>query len=251
MEKLHKYLDGELTNNEEKLKLEKEIILNHELAEKFRLLKQIDVLPLDEEAIEIRAKFEEIHRKHSVKMNIIDKIIILPINNKKTKVFISIAAVALLYMALLFVLRYNGKSLSNEQLYSMYFSPAATNNNFRGLTSDDNILNLGYNYYEKGDYETAINYFNKALLNDPNNLEVKQYLGLSYMNINDYNKAIEEFKYILDKKPNLFTEDSSWYLALCYLKINNISEAKKQFDLISRDPYNSYNKKAFKILKSL
>ncbi|MDP4290827.1 MAG: hypothetical protein Q8908_07075, partial [Bacteroidota bacterium] len=63
-------------------------------------------------------------------------------------------------------------------------------------------------------------------------------------------KAIHEFKFIIDQKNNLFVENAQWYLALCYLKNNQVEAAKDLFVQISNSS-NSHNQEATQILKRI
>lgn len=51
-------------------------------------------------------------------------------------------------------------------------------------------FNLGLGYYRQGDYQNAIRSLEMALVIDPNYTDVYQYLALSFLGINDYERAM-------------------------------------------------------------
>jgi TolA-binding protein len=70
------------------------------------------------------------------------------------------------------------------------------------------------------------------------------------MEINEYAKANENFKRIIDHKANAFIESAEWYLGLCYLKTGDINKATEIFQTIAvSEGY--YKKEARKVLKRI
>ncbi|MDR2978951.1 MAG: tetratricopeptide repeat protein [Bacteroidales bacterium] len=63
------------------------------------------------------------------------------------------------------------------------------------------FLELGY-YYQQQLNPIAINYYNNALMVEPNNIEINYNLGRLYIDLGDYEKAIDHYKIILQINPN-------------------------------------------------
>jgi flagellar motor switch protein FliG len=59
----------------------------------------------------------------------------------------------------------------------------------------------GINFYESGDLNSAIEYFNYSIQLDPTLYEAYQYLGNIYYNSGDYNTALEYFKKVVELNP--------------------------------------------------
>jgi tetratricopeptide (TPR) repeat protein len=59
----------------------------------------------------------------------------------------------------------------------------------------------GINFYDAGDYNSAVENFNYAVQLDPNLYEAYQYLGNIYYNSGDYNTALEYFKKVVELNP--------------------------------------------------
>ena len=59
----------------------------------------------------------------------------------------------------------------------------------------------GVNFYDNGDLNNAVEYFNYSLQLDPNLYESYQYLGNIYYNSGDYSIALEYFKKVVQLNP--------------------------------------------------
>ncbi len=246
-EDLQKYLDEELTQ-ELKVDYEKEISESKVLQKKLSLIKEIDIAIQDEDAIEMRAKFEAIHKKHN-------KNSFKGIKHLNAKKYWAVAATIVLLMGigtLLWVNTSHEKALSGDELYSMYYEDINAYNYVRSYNSGEpNLASQGYNYYENKDFVNAVECFKNSLNENPQDYSVRLYLGLAYMETEDFNEAISEFDFILNNKPNLFSDNAEWLLGLCYLKTNDNENAVKQFELVASNQNSVYSQKAVEILKKL
>lgn len=119
-----------------------------------------------------------------------------------------------------------------QQLYAAYFQPEKSVLNVRsaGLNMEQTVMQ-GMQYYEMNKFEIAIAMFDM----EPSNLLGKLYGGISYMELNDFEKAKKYFNYIIDHNDNLFIDQSEWYLSLCYLKTDQTAEAAKLLDKIATE----------------
>jgi tetratricopeptide (TPR) repeat protein len=66
------------------------------------------------------------------------------------------------------------------------------------------IVNLGNSYFDAGRYEDAEKSYGKALDKKPDDLNVRTDLGLTFLfrDTPNYDRAIQEFKRVLDADPN-------------------------------------------------
>jgi tetratricopeptide (TPR) repeat protein len=58
--------------------------------------------------------------------------------------------------------------------------------------------------YKSGNYEKALPYFEKALIQNPNNVEIMLGIGLSYLWTENYKKALEISEKMINKAPDYF-----------------------------------------------
>lgn len=113
-----------------------------------------------------------------------------------------------------------------QELYAEFYSPfdvvpPAT----RGDSEIQNAKQRAFQAYDGKNYSEAIVEFEK-ILEQESNEALMLYLGNAYMMENNFEKAKEMFKEIIDQKAALITH-AKWYLSLCYLKEGNKVEASK------------------------
>ncbi len=98
------------------------------------------------------------------------------------------------------------------------------------------ILNLLADlYYDIGNYDSALVYYNKNLKVEPNNFLALNNTGLILMNQLKFEEAIEYFQKSIKISPN----DSYvyYYIAVCYFNQNNFEEALKYAKLSEQYGY--------------
>ena len=99
----------------------------------------------------------------------------------------------------------------------------------------ESVLEEGLLLYKKKKYSLAINQFYLILEKYPEDHNALFYTGLSYVRMQRYNKAIENFDavYLLAKTP--FKADAEWQKALVLKKKGETEKAKKLFEKIISD----------------
>jgi tetratricopeptide (TPR) repeat protein len=118
---------------------------------------------------------------------------------------------------------------SPQQLYEEFFEPEYDLMTVRSLTSSNDILHQGMNHFASRDYEKAIASFDEM----PDNMLGKLYTGFSYMHLEDYAQAEQQFRGIIDNGNNMFVDQAAWHLGLCYLASDNKQAAKNVFTEIA------------------
>ena len=104
---------------------------------------------------------------------------------------------------------------------------------------DPNVTMSGTNeeaigMYNAQKYQEAIPLLQKALQEGPNqNLGAKlsMYLGVSYSQLDQLERAIPHFKEVLNT-PNPYALDARWYLALIYTRLEDNEQAKSHLEFI-------------------
>ncbi len=76
----------------------------------------------------------------------------------------------------------------------------------------ENNYNWGILRYQMGDWPTAIDYFNKALLDnpDPQDFLIYSYRGNAHSKMQQYSDAIDDFDNALDMRPEDIMDYSNW-----------------------------------------
>lgn len=70
--------------------------------------------------------------------------------------------------------------------------------------NDDVLVNLGNAYFDAGKYDDAEKAYSKVITKNPDNVDVRTDYGLTFVfrDKPDYDRAITEFKRVLEKEPN-------------------------------------------------
>jgi tetratricopeptide (TPR) repeat protein len=97
---------------------------------------------------------------------------------------------------------------------------------------------LGTAYYQKGDYIKAIDWFKKALVEDAENKEAIQLLGLSYYLSGRPAEAIPSLEKVQAWYPRA-NVDASYILGLCYIQTKDYPQARKAFARMFEVPADS------------
>jgi len=140
---------------------------------------------------------------------------------------------------------------SDQSLFNSYFETYEASE-LRG-TNDTPSSNVAFDHgmisYSDGNFEAAINSFEKA---DLNNMYTRFYLGICYLKIDNPNESIGHLEYV-SKKFDHFKDASTWYLALASLKRGDITSTKSLLKKLTSDPYTDsfYKSKAKDLLSDL
>ncbi|WP_103069538.1 tetratricopeptide repeat protein [Aquimarina sediminis] len=134
-----------------------------------------------------------------------------------------------------------------QNLYSSYYKPLPVNDMVRGSFDTITEVKSIIKHYINGSYDSVV----LALEKHPKLAEQQQlqlYLGNSYLNLNEEQKAASQFKEI--KKKGKYYEIAQWYLSLTYLKLNKPKKATSILkEIVGYDGV--YKKQASNLLKAL
>lgn len=241
--KIESYLSREMGQEEIK-GFELELKLNTQLSKEFNLSVEIDeMINEDEDILSFRKQLQEIHERKSASAT---RIFSLRQFNKRW--YIAAASITLLIMISGILYLIIPKDYSNERLFSMYYNTETVLNVSR--SADNQLLDALIKYQQK-EFSEAARLFEAILREDEKNIVIRFYSGIAYIETQYYNDAIVAFKKILEGEDNLYTEHASWFLGLTYLRINETEKAISAFDNILRDPGNYYHAQAVDIFTKL
>lgn len=241
---LEKYLDDELSSSEKKW-LEKEIDGNDKLKTELELRRDVNNLLSDTDMLRFSSELDHAYEEYALET---DRKPFLYGQLKKK--IATVGSAAVLVIAAVFVYVNNYKPLDKQALYESYFEPYEAMVYRSSSDNVDNILREAMQYYENKNYAQAIIGFEKVLEKDSLNVPTNFYSGISYMEIEKYNKANHSFDVVIDQKNSLFMEQAQWYLGFCYLMTEHNEKAKEQFQSIATSD-SFYNKKARKVLRQI
>jgi tetratricopeptide (TPR) repeat protein len=237
------YLSNEMTEDE-KLNFELELKLNAQLNKEFNLSMDIDqMIAEDEDVLEFRKQLSDIHERKS---SAIKHKLTISAFNRRT--YYAAASIAMLIMITGMLYLIVPKDYSNERLFSMYYNSEKVLNVSR---SADNQLFDALLKYQQKEFAEASRLFEAILRDDENNIVIRFYSGIAYIETQNHQDAIAAFKKILEGEDNLYTEHASWFLGLTYLRVNETEKAVEVLQNIVNSPDNYYNSQAKELFLKL
>lgn len=243
-QKVENYLLEQL-NKSEKAEFEKEIRNNKDIREEVNiqklLLHQIDGIG----KVHMKQKLEGFKKDFQSK------------NTKPTRRinwFKSISAVGAVAAAIAFLLigynTYNNATITAEEIYVESYTPYTLPFGDRSTTNVETLSEAGF-FYQNAEFEKAIPMFEDLIKKGTDDSRIQLALGISYMETEQFNLAIERFTYMIADKNAFYFEQAQWYAALCYLKINKPSLAKSKLEELVKNSKSSYQVKAKNMLEKI
>jgi tetratricopeptide (TPR) repeat protein len=264
-EQIQKYLDNELEESE-KIAFEQEIAENEMLAQEVALFQKLPQYIGEGQSPDVDLETEHPQFKAYLKVFLSDEskqlenelenigTAFLQNENQETsnkvvaiysrwKVLSAAAVVLVLFGSLWFLM----KPTSSTALYSSYVQHDAIILNQRG--NEDEISKNAEELYNQGNYEAAIPLLLKV--NEQNlNFDVLLALGVSYLELDDYDNALAQFEAI-GQSDAIIKDKALWYEAATYLKQNNRDLARQKL-LQLQEEYPFFKaKETKKILRKL
>ena len=209
-EKIEQYLTNNLYG-EELTAFKKEMAENPELQKEVEMHKDLHEVLRDQNTLAFKKKLARIHKEIREEQTIFPR--------SWFHAYGKLAASVILILGIGTLLWYSFNNGRNTQeLYAAYYTPFPMADATRGQT-DDTLKEIMQQYAHK-EYARVV-----KLLEKDGSLErdiLYIYLGNSYMNIDEVQKAIAQFEQI-EKNSNYY-EVAKWYLSLAYLKSNKPQE---------------------------
>jgi len=161
----------------------------------------------------------------------------------------SVAAAAVL--AFVFLIRYFIPSGNPDKIFSRYYEPyyAASLATRSAIPGGDESLSTALESYKSGNYQLAAAEFSNAQMKMPDMDLPRFYLGVTFIELNNYDKAVRLLESIASQ-PGEFNKDAKWYLGLVWLKTGYREKAVQCFEDLTRDP-GFYTERSEKILRLL
>jgi len=223
----------------EKEWFEAELEGNPSLKKELDLRRKVNKYVDNQDAIAFRQSLmnaENRHRKAAAKRKAATKQIVQ---------YAAIFAGLILIGTIALYIRNNNSTADIASRYSPEYSPMAA---YRSLSADlDEAYNRATEYYNAGNYDEAIEWFNMIVDSD---MQVEFLKGASHMHIRQYKEAVGSFSKVVDDNDNLFIEDARFYLGVCYIQIDQTERAKELLVSII-DSENRHKKDARKLLRKI
>lgn len=238
---IDQYMEGEL-GQQEIAQFESELAINSQLALEYRLEQEIEMALKDTDVLDFRAicqdAQEEVKLMQSKGARVVQFV---------RKYWYAAASVVLIALIAGGLLLFQPGSYSNEKLFKMYYKSGDIGIKRSG---NANMVEALMAYSQK-DFLAAANAFEQVLQNDPTNIPVKYYCGISNIENRNFDRAIELFQGIIDNNDNSYVEYAQWNLGLTYLANNQEGFAIEQFKEIAEKQDHTYYEQAQSILDKI
>ncbi len=238
----HLYVDDELPPYE-RIEFEYKLKKDNQISKEVQLQKGINN---SIENLNLKETLEEAYRNSNQRKHLFSPILF---ENRKFKHWLVAASITIL---LIFgagtTYHFQTRDSLENRLYAKFYEPYNYDDNY---ILNSSSFSLAKQKYKEGDYMNALLLLKKQPSLITIETERDFLIGLSLMEIGNYDTASKYFaKVLLEQKEFEHIPQVRWYLALCYLKGGDTDKAEETFGIIVTK--NSYNyKKAKRILKKL
>jgi len=163
--------------------------------------------------------------------------------------YTSLAAAAIIGAVLL--IRSLLPSDDPQKIFSKYYEPFYAVSSITRSTGarESESFTKAIGRYKAGDYKTAAAGFSEAMLNETESFTAGFFLGITEIELGNYNKAIDLLGGVVNLKGE-YTKEAIWYLGLAYIKSGNKIKASECFELLARSS-GFYSDRSEKILRRL
>jgi TolA-binding protein len=138
-----------------------------------------------------------------------------------------------------------------QKMFSKYYEPFSAVSPITRSTGarENGIFARAIVCYKSGDYHAAAAGFSEAMLNGSESYSAGFFLGITELELGNYDKAIDLLGGVLNMKSE-YTKVATWYLGLAYIKSGNKIKASECFEFLARSP-GYYRDRSEKILRLL
>lgn len=227
----------------EKRWFEKELDGNLWLRKELDLRRKTDTIVGNSEAMDFRKKLIQAELNHRNTRPV--KRAIKAVPTQYAAIFVGIIVISSLLLL-------GQRDIDPSRLASRYvtsYDPATTSRSVS--LEDDMAYNTAVDFYNRGDYQNAIIWFNKIVEDSSSdNIKSTFMLGVTRMKNSEYNEAIMPLEKVVVHNDNLFIEDARWFLSICYLNVNDTAKARDILEEIANSD-SIFRKKAKRNLRKI
>jgi hypothetical protein len=231
-EKLVQYLDNELTGSE-KESLEQQIAVDNKLKE------ELENLKATREAVKIFGLQERVAGVHQHMMKELSAPV-KKISSARRIIRFSVAIAASVVLIAGSIIAYNFYNLSSGKIFASNYQPYE-------LSTVRDIDSIQISPVEKAYREKKYSEVTGIIYDRPFTVKESFLRGISYIELKDNTKAIEELKKVIAENEkansNLFKDEAEYYLALTYIRNKDYDFALDLLRSIQGDPGHIYHKK--------
>jgi len=145
---------------------------------------------------------------------------------------------------------YLSKDQPNEKLFAEYYQTYPNiASSVRGELTEGKLQDA-LQQYDAGHFKAAIELLQEILAAEPNNPAANFYAGVSYLKIEESERAVASLQKVLALNDPKFSEPAEWYLALAYLQQNDLEKTRATLRKIAAKDH-AFKEQATKLLDKL
>lgn len=240
-----------MTNKEQNDRIEQYLLKNMKDSEREALEDELNSDPelkklTEEKQVFIRGIKAGFNAELKLKLQREDKRLNRRVKTRRLRYISGIAAI--LVIGIFSTVFLNTVKQDPIKIYDKYYQ-AYPNITMPLSRSGENTVNPYY-LYETGNLQAALTGFKVLIKDNPDDVAALFYTGVIYMELADFDKAIEYLKRVIAEDSNKFTQPANWYISLAYIHSNNLETAVKYLDQLAKGD-DIYGKNSKKILKKL
>ncbi|WP_055447817.1 tetratricopeptide repeat protein [Lacinutrix mariniflava] len=266
LQQIEDYLNGTMTKAQT-FAFETQIKENADLAKALGINKKMRLQYSDEEwdfvkdyknrkkinELEVLLKSNELQDKKKAIQNAGDLYFnkVKPENEIRRNKSLPFLAIAASIVLLIGYFTFFNNDLTNQEIYAQHNSWEELPSLVSRSETNSSLLSNGESAFINKDYKLAEEHFNAYVSNKKEvNINALLYLGVSQLELENYNSALKSFQKIIDSN-TLDQSKGYWYKALVYLKMDDEKNTINTLNSIVKDSKNFNFVKAEKLLKEL
>lgn len=239
--RIESYLRGEMSEDERR-DFENSISKDEKLREEVDLFREIDDAITEQDIAQFR---------QTVKDMMVSKLEPVPRWVFLGHLFLKLPVAAAILLLIGFSLWKIFMVKSGPDYFNEFYAPYQTDVTTRSINDlGKNKIELSYLLYQEENYEASYDILRNYLVKKPLDYTAQFYLGMDAIELKKYDVAIQSLSKVAQDSLSLYSLHAKWYLALSYLEINNKEKAKEYLQLLSSSE-NLYSGKSKKLLKKL
>lgn len=235
-----KYLDNELSPDQ-KLKFESALRENKTYQKELAAIKEMKSFAKEkankEKALKASKDIYTDYKSKAFSDSNRNKKEIKRSTNSKTgilKYLIPVAVAAMFIIGFFAIDRSSTKPISNDQIYANYFNPVELSLVVRS-EEEQTLEKEAEISFNKKDYKAASDKLRELLINKPLNKRLLLYKAITDISLGDQNSARSVLNKLSEDK--LYKSESNYFIGLSYLQSNNLDEAIQYLKKIEVDSY--------------
>jgi tetratricopeptide (TPR) repeat protein len=228
MEENLEYIDAyfqRMLDTEEIKRFEQRLAEDNDFAEEVAFYLSAKQSLKAEAELERKQRFRELLSQQSPVVNIDRR------STQRIWIYRLSAAAAVIIIAFFAWSIFFSQSAPPEQIADNYINKELKTLGVTMSASLDSTQN-GLRLYNSGQYDSALLIFEALRQRNPGNYEPKKYAGITYLQLGNYEKALQYFRQF--EKDTLYSNSSLFYQALTLLKRNLPDDKQKARELLQR-----------------